>query len=158
MNNQTSTPTKLPDGDMAYTILSDLKRVTREYATAATESVCPEIRQMFTQLLNNTLQMQGELFNVMQQNNMYNASSPALKQEMDKQIKQYQQTQQKTNQFVQQTQSSQGKSQNQNQNQSQNQNQNQSQNQNQGQVSPGAMGQNTNQAFQQQSSSGGQDM
>jgi spore coat protein CotF len=103
MNNQTSTSTKLPDADMAYTILADLKRVTREYATAAMESVCPEIRQMFTQLLNNTLQMQGELFNVMQQNKMYNASSPVLKQEMDKQIKQYQQTQQKTNQFVQQS-------------------------------------------------------
>jgi spore coat protein CotF len=129
MNNQTSTPTKLPDEDMAYTILSDLKRVTREYATASTESVCPEIRQMFTQLLNNTLQMQGELYNVMQQNNMYSASSPALKQEIDKQFKQNQQTQQKTNQFVQQTQGGQG------------------------QVSPGATGQNTIPAYQQQSPS-----
>ncbi|TFE28090.1 spore coat protein [Cohnella luojiensis] len=97
----------LTDEDMAYTILSDLKRVTREYATAATESVCPEVRQMFTQLLNNTLTMQGELYTAMQQNNMYNASSSALKQEVDKQIKQYQQTQQKTAQFVQQTQAAQ---------------------------------------------------
>jgi spore coat protein CotF len=97
----------LTEEDMASSILADLKRVTREYATAATESVCPEVRQMFTQLLNNTLTMQGELFTAMQQNNMYNASSPALKQEVDKQIKQYQQTQQKTTQFVQQTQAAQ---------------------------------------------------
>lgn len=97
----------LTDEDIASTILSDLKRVTREYATAATESVCPEIRQMFTQMLNSTLTMQGELFTVMQQNNMYNASSPALKQEVGKQLKQYQQTQQKANQFVQQTQAAQ---------------------------------------------------
>ncbi|WP_256760813.1 spore coat protein [Cohnella sp. WQ 127256] len=97
----------LPDEDMAYTILSDLKRVTREYATAATESVCPDIRQMFTQMLNSTLTLQGELYTVMQQNNMYNASSPVMKQEVDKQLQQYQQTQQKTNQFVQQTQSAQ---------------------------------------------------
>lgn len=92
----------LPDEDLASTIISDLKRVVREYATAATESTCPEIRKMFTDLLNSTLTMQGQLFTVMQQNNMYNASSPALRQEIDKQGKQYDQTLQKTNQFVQQ--------------------------------------------------------
>ncbi|WP_372633230.1 spore coat protein [Cohnella sp.] len=97
----------LPDEDMGYTILSDLKRVTREYATAATESVCPEVRQMFTQLLDDTLKLQGELYTVMQQNNMYSASSPAIKPELDKQLKEYQQTQQKTTQFVQQTQAAQ---------------------------------------------------
>lgn len=107
MNNQPSAQPTLSDDDKVSAILSDLKRVTREYATAATESVCPEIRQMFTQLTNNTLTMQGELYNLMQQNNMYNASSPALKQELDKQFKQYQQTQQKTTQFVQQTQTAQ---------------------------------------------------
>ncbi|MFD0671573.1 spore coat protein [Cohnella sp. GCM10027633] len=104
--NATATLTKpqalLPDQDMAYTILSDLKRVTREYATAATESVCPVIRQLFTQLLDATLKQQGDLFNAMNQAQMYNVSSPALRQEIDKQYKQYQQTQQKTNQFVQQ--------------------------------------------------------
>ncbi|WP_239614895.1 spore coat protein [Cohnella mopanensis] len=97
----------LTDEDMASTILSDLKRVTREYATAATECVCPDLRQMFTQLLNSTLTLQGELYTAMSQNNMYNASSPALKPEIDKQLKQYQQTQQKTSQFVQQAQMSQ---------------------------------------------------
>ncbi|RUS45507.1 spore coat protein [Cohnella sp. AR92] len=92
----------MPDEDLAYTVLSDLKRVTREYATAATESVCPTVRQHFTQLLNTTLIMQGELYNAMSQQNMYNTASPALRQEIDKQLKEYQQTQQKTNQFVQQ--------------------------------------------------------
>ncbi|QTH44336.1 spore coat protein [Cohnella sp. LGH] len=97
----------LPDEDMAYTILADLKRVTREYATAATESACPVVRQMFTQLLDDTLKLQGELFSAMQQNNMYNLPSQALKPDIDKQLKSYQQTQQKTSQFVQQTQSAQ---------------------------------------------------
>lgn len=92
----------LPDEDLAYTVLTDLKRVTREYATAATESVCPSVRQHFTQLLNTTLAMQGELFNAMNQQKMYNTASPALRQEIDKQLKEYQSTQQKTNQFVQQ--------------------------------------------------------
>jgi spore coat protein CotF len=92
----------LPDEDLAHTVLSDLKRVTREYAIAATESVCPTVRQQFTQLLNTTLAMQGELYNAMSQQKMYNAASPALKQEIDKQLKSYQSTQQKTNQFVQQ--------------------------------------------------------
>jgi len=120
MNNK---PT-LSDEDCASAILSDLKRVTREYATAATESVCPQTRTMFTQLLNSTLTMQGELFNIMEQNNMYNASSPALKQELDKQLQQYQQTQQQTNQFVQQAQAGQG------------------------QIPPAAMGNNTAPAYQ----------
>ncbi|WEK55207.1 MAG: spore coat protein [Candidatus Cohnella colombiensis] len=97
-----ATPIMLSDEDMAYTILSDLKRVTREYATAATESVCTQTRQMFTTMLDDTLRMQGELFNAMNQNQMYNTASPALRQELDKQHKQYQQTQQQTNQFVEQ--------------------------------------------------------
>lgn len=92
----------LTEEDLASSVLADLKRVVREYATAATESTCPDIRQMFTKLMNSTLTLQGQLFQVMQQNNMYNASSPALRQELDKQAKQYQQTKQKTIQFVQQ--------------------------------------------------------
>lgn len=92
----------LSEEDLASTILSDLKRVVREYATAATESTCPDIRQLFTKLLNNTLNMQGQLFQAMQQSNMYNTASPALRQELDKQAQQYQQTAQKTKQFLQQ--------------------------------------------------------
>ncbi|GGG51362.1 spore coat protein [Paenibacillus radicis (ex Gao et al. 2016)] len=92
----------LPDEDLAYTVLSDLKRVVREYATAATESTCPTVRQMFTNLLNSTLKMQGDLFQAMQAQNMYSTASPALRQELDKQIKEYSQTQQKTSQWLQQ--------------------------------------------------------
>ncbi|SFE47165.1 Coat F domain-containing protein [Paenibacillus catalpae] len=92
----------LPDEDLAYTVLSDLKRVVREYATAATESTCPEVRQMFTHLLNSTLKLQGNLFQAMQSQNMYSTASSALRQEIDKQTKEYQQTQQKTQQYLQQ--------------------------------------------------------
>lgn len=92
----------LTEEDWASTVLSDLKRVVREYATAATESTCPDIRQLFTKLLDNTLKAQGQLFTAMQQANMYNTASPALRQELDKQAKQYKGTQQKTKQFLQQ--------------------------------------------------------
>lgn len=93
----------LSEEDLVSTILSDLKRVVREYATAATESTCPDIRQLFTKLMDSTLSMQGQLFQAMQQANMYNTSSPVLRQELDKQTKQYQQIKQKTAQFLQQT-------------------------------------------------------
>lgn len=93
----------LTEEDLAGGILSDLKRIVREYATAATESTCPDIRQLFTKLTDNTLALQGQMFQAMQQANMYNTSSPVLRQELDKQAKQYQQTKQKTNQFLQQT-------------------------------------------------------
>ncbi|QNK59846.1 spore coat protein [Paenibacillus sp. PAMC21692] len=92
----------LSEEDLASTVLSDLKRVVREYATATTESTCPDMRQLFTKLLNNTLNAQGQLFTAMQQANMYNTASPALRQELDKQAQQYKQTQQQTKQFLQQ--------------------------------------------------------
>jgi spore coat protein CotF len=92
----------LPDQDLLYSILADQKRVTREYCTAAMESNCQVVRQMFTELMNDTLSLQGHLYQTMQQNNMYNASSKALRAEVDKQIQQYSQTQQKTQQFLQQ--------------------------------------------------------
>lgn len=94
--------TFMQDQDLLYTILCDLKRVCREYTTAATESNCPNVRKMFTDLLNSTLQSQGRIYQLMSQLNMYNTSSPALRQEIDKQFQQYTQSGQKTNQFVQQ--------------------------------------------------------
>ncbi|MCU6710319.1 spore coat protein [Paenibacillus sp. J5C_2022] len=86
----------LTEEDLASAVLNDLKRVVREYATAATESTCPDIRQLFTTLLNNTLAVQGQMFQAMQQSNMYNTASPALRQELNKQATQYRQSQQKT--------------------------------------------------------------
>ncbi|MFB9330308.1 spore coat protein [Paenibacillus aurantiacus] len=92
----------LAEEDLAYSVLADLKRVSKEYATAVTESNCPEIRQMFTSLLNSTIRLQGELYSVMSQNNMYDTPTAALRQEVDKQLQKQQQTQQKGAQLLQQ--------------------------------------------------------
>jgi spore coat protein F len=91
----------LPEKDMLYTILCELKRTSREYTTAATESNCSIIRQVFTSLLHSTLQTQEKVYQCMKQQNIYKASSPALRQEADKQFRQHQQSQQELNQFVQ---------------------------------------------------------
>lgn len=92
----------LTEEDLASTVLCDLKRVVREYATAATEASCPDIRQLFTRLLDNTLKAQGQLYQAMEKSNMYNPASPALRQELDKQAHQYKKTAQKTKQMLQQ--------------------------------------------------------
>jgi|GEM_PF-2704955 len=93
----------LPEKDNLYTILADLKRTAREYTTAATESKNPQIRRLFTELLDSTLTLQGRLYEQMQLHNMYNASSSALRQELDKQLRQYAQTEQETAMFLEQT-------------------------------------------------------
>lgn len=94
----------MPEEDMLYTILADLKRTSREYTTAVTEASCPVVRQMFTDLTNSTLKLQGDLYYLMDQLNMYSASTPVLKQEINKQLQQNQQNMQKTQQFLQQKQ------------------------------------------------------
>jgi len=90
----------LSDEDLASAVLYGLKRVVREYATAATESNCPVVRQTFTDMLTSTLTMQGQMYQVMSNLNMYQAPATALKQEVDKQIQSYKQTQQNTNNWV----------------------------------------------------------
>lgn len=90
----------MPEKDVLYTILCELKRTAREYTTAITESNCPAVRQMFTDLLHSTLSMQGKLYNLMKQQNMYSASSQALRQEMGKQLQQHSKSEQETQQFV----------------------------------------------------------
>lgn len=97
---------QLPEKDLLYTILCSLKRTAGEYATAVTESNCNNVRQMFTDLLNSTLTLQAQLYTVMKQANLYNTASPALRQEIDKQTRQYKQFEQQTQQFVQQQQQS----------------------------------------------------
>ncbi|MEK8128444.1 spore coat protein [Paenibacillus filicis] len=101
MNANSNLNAFMPDGDLLHTILADLKRTCREYTTAATEANCPAIRQLFTHLLNETLQLQGRLYQLMQQHNLYSTSSSALRQEIDKQVREYAQTAQETAQFVQ---------------------------------------------------------
>ncbi|GGA38249.1 spore coat protein [Paenibacillus physcomitrellae] len=92
----------LPDKDLLNTTLADLRRSVREYATAATEASCPTVRQMFTQLTDSTLKMQGEMYQLMSSNNMYSAPSQAARQEVSKRIQSVQQTQTQDQQFVQQ--------------------------------------------------------
>lgn len=92
----------MQEEDLLYTILADLKRTSREYTTGVTEAACPVVRQMFTDLTHSTLTLQGQLFTIMEQNNMYSVASPALRQEVNKQLKDNQQLQMKCNQFVQQ--------------------------------------------------------
>lgn len=92
----------MPDEDLLNTILCDLKRTVREYATAATESACPAVRRVFNDLTMKTLQIQGDLYTHMSQLNMYPAPSKALRQDVDKQLQSAQQMQQKVGQFVQQ--------------------------------------------------------
>jgi len=92
----------MPDEDLLNTILADLKRTVREYTTAATESNCPSVRQAFNELTMDTLRLQGDLYSQMGQLNMYTAPAKALRYDLDKQLQTAQQTQQKSQQFVQQ--------------------------------------------------------
>lgn len=92
----------IPEKDLVYSILANEKRVGTEYTTATMESNCPTVRQMFTELLNDTLQIQGQLYQFMSNQGWYNTSSPALQREVQKQITQYGQFQQQTQQFLQQ--------------------------------------------------------
>ncbi|PQP82536.1 spore coat protein [Paenibacillus sp. PCH8] len=91
----------MQEQDLLKSILADLRRTSREYTTATTEAACPTIRRMFSELTNDTLRLQGELFNLMQQNNMYAVSTKALRQDVDKQIQSAHQVQQKCQQFIQ---------------------------------------------------------
>ncbi|MFN7252699.1 MAG: spore coat protein [Anaerobacillus sp.] len=99
MNNQQKI---LEDQDLVYSYLADQKRIAREYTTAVTESSCPEVRQMFEHLLQDTLNIQKQSYQLMSQQGWYNTSSPVQGQEINKQINQYQQTMQQTSALVQQ--------------------------------------------------------
>lgn len=92
----------LQDEDLLNTILADLKRASREYTTAVTESNCPMVREKFQALLQDTLLMQERVYTFMSQHGMYSAPSLALEPEINKQLQQCSQTQMQTNQFVQQ--------------------------------------------------------
>ncbi|WP_311082189.1 spore coat protein [Paenibacillus polymyxa] len=92
----------MPEEDLLYTILADMKRTVREYTTATTESNCPSVRQMFTDLTNDTLRLQGDLYHLMSQNNMYATPTKALRIDLDKQIQEARKTQQECQQFIQQ--------------------------------------------------------
>jgi spore coat protein F len=96
----------MPEQDLLHTILTDMKRTVGEYTTATTESNCQSVRQLFTDLTNDTLRLQGDLYRLMSQNNMYSASSKALRVDLDKQIQEARKKQQECQQFIQQKSSS----------------------------------------------------
>ncbi|RUT28471.1 spore coat protein [Paenibacillus zeisoli] len=99
MNNQAN----LAEQDILNTILADLRRTAREYTTATTESSCQTVRQMFNQLTDGTLRLQGELYQLMQHNGSYQSPSHAPRQEVDKLYQHATQTQQKSQQYAQMT-------------------------------------------------------
>jgi len=92
----------LQEKDIVYSYLADLKRSAREYTTAVTEANCPVVRQMFEQLLEGTLKLQSQTYQLMSLQGWYNTSSTAASMEINKQIQTYQQTQMQTNQMIQQ--------------------------------------------------------
>ncbi|MFS1514718.1 spore coat protein [Chengkuizengella sp. SCS-71B] len=91
----------LPDKDMANLALSELKRMAREYTTACLESANPMVHQNFNQLLQKTLADQAQLFQIMSQQGMYNAT-PASMQEIEKEQQKFNQCGYETQQFMQQ--------------------------------------------------------
>ena len=98
MNMQNSTT--LPEKDLVFQILVETKRVASEYTTAVTEANCQSVRQMFTSLLNDTLQIQGEIYQLMSQQGWYPIPAPAMRHELTNQLQHHQQEQQQTQQFV----------------------------------------------------------
>lgn len=92
----------MQEEDLLNTILADLKRTVREYVTAATEANCDTVRQMFTDLTNSTLRMQGDLYHLLKQQNMYTLSAPTSRKSVEQALQQNQQSKQKCQQFIQQ--------------------------------------------------------
>ncbi|WP_106766607.1 spore coat protein [Paenibacillus faecalis] len=91
----------LPEEDTLHTILNELKRTVSEYTTATTEAACPTVRSMFSNLTSEMLTMQGEMYQLIEQQKQYAASVPhALKSDIDSQLQQMQNTIQQTRQFT----------------------------------------------------------
>lgn len=92
--------TGMSEHDMVTMLLAEEKRVAGEYVLATVEANCQTVHDVFSQLLQNTLQTQRQVFKVMEQKNWYPAPSPAPSQEVQKQIQHGQQTKQQTDQFL----------------------------------------------------------
>ncbi|MDP5275936.1 spore coat protein [Chengkuizengella axinellae] len=91
----------LPDKDMANIVLSELKRMSREYTTACLEAANPMVHQTFNQLLQKSLADQMQLFQLMNQQGMYNVTA-APTQEIQKEQQKFRQCGFETQQFMQQ--------------------------------------------------------
>lgn len=81
----------LQDGDLANVVLCELKRVAREYATACLEASNLDIRQLFEQLLHQTLRDQEHLYQIMGQLNLYGQPASAPQNELQKEVHNHQQ-------------------------------------------------------------------
>lgn len=99
MNNQVQNEL-LPQDDLLKIVLADLRRTGREYTTATTESSCPAIRNVFTELTDSTLRLQGELYKLMEQHQIYTVPAGAPRKELDNNLQQAEQTYNKAKQFV----------------------------------------------------------
>ncbi|MBM6997653.1 spore coat protein [Paenibacillus sp. DXFW5] len=98
--NQTDNQELLPQNDLLKSILADLRRTVREYTTATTESSCPAVRQLFTELTNSTLRLQGTLYELMKHQGIYTAPAPAPRQLLDSKLQEAEKTQQELRQFT----------------------------------------------------------
>lgn len=92
----------MEEQDLVKTILADEKRVIKEYASAATEAECQMVRDAFTQIFNDTLQIQGEVFQLMSQQGWYGTPDPASASQLQQQVQKHKQTEQQTMQWMQQ--------------------------------------------------------
>lgn len=93
--------TFLPEEDLLNTILNELKRTVREYTTATTESSCPSVRRMFEELTADTLKMQGEMYQLIERQKQYPSAVPhAMKSDVEKQLRQMQNSAAKTRDFI----------------------------------------------------------
>jgi spore coat protein CotF len=119
----------LQEQDLAHLILSELKRVAREYTTAVLEANNMQTRQTFQFLLQKTLHDQGILYEVIQQTVGYGDIPTAPQQDIQKELQKQSQSASQLYGFVQQNKFGSLGGQNQMQNQPQNQLQNQPQNQ-----------------------------
>ena len=89
--NQQHQHVPLQDADLSNTVLNELKRVAREYATACLEASNPDIRQLFEQLLHQTMRDQEHLYQTINQLNMYGQPSSADQNELLKEVQNHQQ-------------------------------------------------------------------
>lgn len=90
------------DQDIANLVLSELKRAAGEYTTAAMEVVNPMIRRSFESHLQQTLQMQEQLFQVMKQLQMYGQPTMAAQQDIQQELNHHRQQAGKLQFFVEQ--------------------------------------------------------
>jgi hypothetical protein len=82
MNNEASRPS---DRTLAEQVLNELKRVSAEYVAAATEASASDLRALFRELANQTLDAHERLYTAMRAHGLLDAAFAAPQQEVQKQ-------------------------------------------------------------------------